>query len=66
MTTYTATYDNGRVIFDEEPKIKKSKVKIIFLDEMEAKNTKKEFLSDDLGDFINISRESLYDRELSD
>jgi len=66
MTTYTATYDNGQVIFDEEPKIKKSKVRIIFLDEKEAIDTKKKFLSDDLGDFINISRESLYDRELSD
>lgn len=66
MTTYTATYDNGRVIFDEKPKIKKSKVMVIFIDEHDESNGKKMFPTEDLGNITNISRESLYDKELLD
>jgi hypothetical protein len=66
MTTYTATYDNGQIIFDEKPKIKKSKVKVIFIDEPDENNGIKKFPTEDLGSITNISRESLYDKELSD
>jgi hypothetical protein len=66
MTTYIATYENGRIIFDEKPKIKKSKVKVIFFDEPDENNGKKTFPSEDLGDINNISRKSLYDKELLD
>ena len=66
MISYLATYDNGKIIFDEKPKIKKSKVKIIFLDIPTTTSTRVVFPTEELGQIKNIYREMLYGNYMSD
>ena len=64
METIEAIYDNGKLILKEEPKIKKAKVLITFIESINEKE-KIKFPTKKLGKIINIDRENLYGDYLS-
>ena len=66
-TTVEAIYDDGRLYFDEKPKVKKARVLITFIQEINDKTKNKiKFPTKKLGKIKNIERESLYGEYLSD
>ena len=65
--TIEAVYDNGEFFLEETPNVKKSKVLITFIREMnDDKIDKIKFPTKKLGRIKNIEREELYGEYLSD
>jgi len=58
METYEAIYNNGKLIFNKKPKIRKSKVLVTFFNDTEKEN--KEFPVKSLGVFKSLDRNKFY------
>ena len=66
-TTIKAVYDNGEFPLEETPKVKKARVLITFIREVDNDVTGKiKFPTKKLGKVKNIKREGLYGDYLSD
>ncbi len=65
MEFYNATYDDGRVKFDTQPKRRKGKVIVTFVEDKPDKNENIILPEYNLGKVKSISREELYESRLS-